>query len=321
MAPQSEGRANVDHLHSLGLGLAAVGRPAYITVERDRDLGAFADRSAEALRRRAHDLLTAAWDAGIRYFDAARSYGLAEEFLGSWLAAHPERRDAVTVASKWGYEYMGDWRRDAAVHERKDHAIAMLEKQWPLTLAALGSAPDVYLIHSVTPESAALDDPALIDSLRAIADGGTRVGFSTSGPRQGAVIEKALALPDSPFAVVQATWNLLEPSAGPALAAADGAGWLVVVKEALANGRLTDGADASAASVLAVADAQPLASFALGAALAQPWARVVLSGAVTTAQLDENLRARVPRIPPHRLSSLAEPAERYWRARSALGWA
>ena len=33
------------------------------------------------------------------------------------------------------------------------------------------------------------------------------------------------------------TWNLLEPSVGPAAAEAAAAGWAVLVKEAVANGR------------------------------------------------------------------------------------
>ena len=70
----------------LGLGLAAIGRPAYITEGRANDLGEGADRSVDAMRARAHKLLDAAWWLGIRYIDAARSYGLAEQFLGSWLA-------------------------------------------------------------------------------------------------------------------------------------------------------------------------------------------------------------------------------------------
>ena len=40
------------------------------------------------------------------------------------------------------------------------------------------------------------------------------------------------------FDCVQATWNVLEPSAGPALAAAHDAGLGVIIKEAVANGRL-----------------------------------------------------------------------------------
>ena len=69
----------------IGLGLAALGRPGYITLGHAADLAGETD--VEAMRAHAHAVLDAAWDAGVRYFDAARSYGLAEEFLGSWLTA------------------------------------------------------------------------------------------------------------------------------------------------------------------------------------------------------------------------------------------
>lgn len=303
----------------LGLGLAAIGRPAYITSGRDRDLGDPAERTIDGLRRRAHELLEAAWEAGIRYFDAARSYGDAEGFLGSWVTRHPGRREKLTIGSKWGYEYVGNWRMDAPQHERKEHSLAMFERQWPHTLAALGEAPDFYLIHSVTPESSALADASLLDALRRLTDDGMRVGISTSGPEQGAVIDAALALTDSPFSVVQATWNLLEPSVGPALARAHSDGWLVVVKEAMANGRLAG--DAAPIATLATRDGQTTDAFALGAALAQPWADLVLSGAVTVDQLRSNLAARAPGIPAPELAPLALDARDYWAARSAREWA
>jgi len=69
--------------------------------------------------------------------------------------------------------------------------------------------------------------------------GGLRIGLSVSGPRQAEVIRRALAVRVdgiNPFQSVQATWNLMEPSAGPALAEAHDAGWGVIIKEALANG-------------------------------------------------------------------------------------
>ncbi|MGB5748926.1 MAG: aldo/keto reductase, partial [Desulfobacterales bacterium] len=40
----------------------------------------------QLMEAQAHRVLDSAWDAGIRYFDAARSYGKAEDFLHSWLA-------------------------------------------------------------------------------------------------------------------------------------------------------------------------------------------------------------------------------------------
>jgi aryl-alcohol dehydrogenase-like predicted oxidoreductase len=43
------------------------------------------------MKMRAHEVLDAAWAAGVRYFDAARSYGSAEAFLGTWLNRHADR--------------------------------------------------------------------------------------------------------------------------------------------------------------------------------------------------------------------------------------
>src|SRR5258708_16180503 len=67
----------------IGLGLAALGRPAYITSGRSADLP---DRSVAGLRAQTVSVLDTAYAAGVRYFDAARSYGRAEEFLGDWIA-------------------------------------------------------------------------------------------------------------------------------------------------------------------------------------------------------------------------------------------
>ncbi|MBB3159207.1 aryl-alcohol dehydrogenase-like predicted oxidoreductase [Microbacterium proteolyticum] len=302
----------------LGFGLAAVGRPAYITTDRDDDLGDPADRSIAALRARAHALLDEAWDLGIRYLDAARSYGLAEEFLGGWLSAHPERRSELVIGSKWGYAYVGEWKMDATVHERKEHSAAMLDRQWPETLAALGSPPDFYLIHSVTHDSSALADIEVLQRMRRLRAEGVRVGLSTSGPRQADVVRAAMRLSDSPFTVVQSTWNLFESSAGDALLEAHDAGWTVVVKEALANGEL--------ASAVPGGDLVPAASgtapdlFALGAALAQPFADIVLSGATTVAHLRRGVEARAVDLDRAVLAQLAVEPSDYWRRRSERPW-
>src|SRR4051812_14627579 len=100
--------------HRIGLGLAAVGRPGDINPGRGRDLPA--GRSVEDLRARSHELLDAAYAAGVRYVDVARSYGRAEEFLAAWLPGRPD----VVVGSKWGYTYTAGWQVAAAVHESKD---------------------------------------------------------------------------------------------------------------------------------------------------------------------------------------------------------
>ena len=98
----------------VGLGLAALGRPAYITGGGEGDLP---DRSVAGLRTRALSMLDAAYAAGVRYVDAACSYGRAEEFLAGWLAGRG--RADVIVGSKWGYRYTGGWRLDAPAQEVK----------------------------------------------------------------------------------------------------------------------------------------------------------------------------------------------------------
>ena len=311
----------------VGLGLAALGRPAYIDLGRDADLGA--DRGVEALERRCHEVLDAAFDHGVRYLDAARSYGRAEAFLASWLDAQLPDPDEVTVGSKWGYTYVGDWRMDAETHEVKDHSLAALTRQLAETRALLGDHLDLYQVHSATLDSGVLDDQAVLAELGRLRDDGVVIGLSSSGPGQADTIRRALEVTAdglAPFACVQATWNLLEPSAGPALAEARAAGWGVIVKEAVANGRLTPHGQGPAAPALGRVAARHGAgvdAVALAAVLANPWTDVVLSGAVTPAQLEANLAAlRVELTPEDReeLATLAEPPERYWQERAGLSW-
>ncbi|MFF6812578.1 aldo/keto reductase [Streptomyces sp. NPDC012403] len=307
----------------LGLGLAAIGRPGYINLGRDDDLGE--NRSVETLRTRTHELLDAAYAQGVRYFDAARSYGRSEEFLADWLKRRTDVDDVV-IGSKWGYTYTADWSTDAERHEVKDHSLAAYERQRAETEALLGDRLDLYQIHSVTPESPALTDKELHARLAEAAGRGLTVGFSTSGPAQADAIRAALAVTvdGAPlFRTVQSTYNALETSAGPALAEAHDAGLTVIVKEGMANGRL---AAAHAPEALrAVAEETGLGpdAVALAVVLRQPWAGVVLSGAATTAQLASNLHAAAVDLTDDQLSRLAalvEEPRAYWERRGQLPW-
>lgn len=315
----------------LGLGLAALGRPGYMTLGHAEDLGR--DRSVEAMRAHAHRVLDAAWEAGIRYFDAARSYGRAEEFLAGWLEARGIAPGEATVGSKWGYAYTAGWRADAEVHEVKEHSLVRLRAQHAESRALLGSRLGLYQVHSATLESGVLEDAGVVDELARLRDAGLCVGLSVTGPRQGEVVRRALEVRRGGarvFGAVQATWNLLEPSAGEALQEARKAGLGVIVKEALANGRLTGRErDPARAAKLAPLRAEAerlgtsLDALALAAALARPWADVVLSGAATVEHLRSNARAAEAgwdREAEERLAALAEEPAAYWEARSRLPW-
>lgn len=307
----------------IGLGLAAVGRPGYINLGRDHDLGE--DRSVDALRARTHELLDAAYAQGVRYFDAARSYGRSEEFLADWLKSLPDVDDVV-IGSKWGYTYTADWTTDAEQHEVKDHTLATYERQRAETAALLGDRLDLYQIHSVTPDSPALTDKELHAKLAEAAAQGLSIGFSTSGPAQADAIRAALAVTvdgEPLFRTVQSTYNVLETSVAPALAEAHDAGLTVIVKEGMANGRLA--AEHAPDAVRTIAEETGLGADAVALALIlrQPWAGVVLSGAATSAQLASNLHAAVVDLDEDqltRLAALAEDPDVYWERRGQLPW-
>jgi len=302
----------------IGLGLAALGRPAYINLGHGADI---ADRSVAGMERAAHAVLDAAYAGGVRRFDAARSYGRAEAFLASWLARDRRRAQEVFVSSKWGYAYTGGWRIDAEPQEVKDLSVEQLRRQWRETSELLGEHVRLYQIHSATLESGVLDDPAVRAELAALRASGVRVGLTVTGPEQAATIDRALAV--GGFDAVQATWNLHERSAAGALARAHAAGLEVYVKEALANGRLTErGSDDELTQAARERAAGP-DQIALAAALAQPWADVVLSGASTVEQLESNLLAREVAWDAEldeRLAQLAEDPADYWARRSELAW-
>jgi aryl-alcohol dehydrogenase-like predicted oxidoreductase len=303
----------------LGLGLAALGRPGYINLGHGDDLGA--QKDVATLEREAHAVLDAAYAGGIRYFDAARSYGKAEEFLASWLEHRGLEPGAVTVGSKWGYTYTADWRVDAEVHEVKDLSLATLRRQIGESRAFLGRHLRLYQIHSATMESGVLDDREVLDELARLRDTGLAIGLTVTGPNQRETIERALEV--GGFDTVQATWNLLERSASAALEAAHAAGLGVIVKEALANGRLTARGDVAPLRELAERSGTTPDALALAAVLAEPWADVVLSGAATVDQLRSNLAALELELDEGldaELASLAEDPARYWEERSALPW-
>jgi aryl-alcohol dehydrogenase-like predicted oxidoreductase len=303
----------------LGLGLASLGRPGYINVGHGRDFAGHTD--AEAMQHNAHDVLDAAYDAGVRYFDAARSYGRAEEFLGTWLALRGRSPDEVTVGSKWGYRYTADWRIDVEVHEVKDLTLPTLERQYDETREWLGTHLRLYQIHSATLESGVLQDAAVIEELARLRANGLLIGFTVTGPRQRETIERALQVGE--FDTVQATWNLFERSAEPALAAAHREGLGVIVKEAVANGRLTSRGDVPALADAARSVGATEDAVALAAAVVQPWADVVLSGASNVDMLRSNLAARDLTLGDdvlERLGALREDPEAYWETRSELAW-
>ena len=318
----------------IGLGLAALGRPGYINLGHAKDLNH--DYDVAAMEAHAHTVLDAAWQAGIRYFDAARSYGRSESFLGSWLTSRNIDPASVTVGSKWGYTYTADWQvnvPEGQKHEVKDHSLPVLQRQWQKSQQNLGAQLDIYQIHSATLDSGVLENEAVLTELARLRNGGTVIGLSLSGTGQSDTLWRALEIEFDGkllFGSVQATWNILEQSATAVLTAARQAGLGVIIKEALANGRLTPRnqspefqAKMNTLTQLAQQHHTTVDALALAAVLNQPFVDVVLSGAAQTDHLLSNVKALQVNWSAELAESLlglAEDTAVYWQTRSNLSW-
>jgi aryl-alcohol dehydrogenase-like predicted oxidoreductase len=315
----------------LGIGLAALGRPGYINLGHADDLNGNYD--VQAMENHAHQVLDAAWKSGIRYFDAARSYGRAEHFLSSWLAGRPITPAEITIGSKWGYTYTADWKIDVEQHEVKNHSLPVLQRQIEESEQLLGDYLSLYQVHSATLSSGILTNGEVLSELTRLRSSGLRLGLSLSGSAQAETLQQAMKIqPDGEmlFSAVQATWNLLAQEVGEALAEASEMGMGVIIKEALANGRLTSRNREPAfankraqLNELAVHYGTSIDALALAVVLDQPWADVVLSGAATVDQLYSNVKAldlQDSLDTAQLLQDFKETPAHYWSKRSQLSW-
>ena len=313
------------HVSCIGLGLAALGRPGYINLGHQEDLGHEYDPAK--MEAQTHAMLSLARAQGVNYFDAAQSYGKAETFLSTWLKSHPQ--EEVMVGSKWGYYYTAGWSVQADKHEVKEHTVERLNLQWPESRQRLGSALKIYQIHSATLESGVLENSAVLERLEEIREVGYVIGLSLSGVQQSVVLEKALAVKvgEKPlFGSVQATYNCLEQSVGEALQKAFDRGLGVIVKEGLANGRLTNrNSRAYLQTITDMANRYQVTEDAIALAyiLSKPFASVVLSGAAVSAHLISNVKGSEIKLSEQDirlLDGLRMKPDHYWEERAGLAW-
>ena len=235
--------------------------------------------------------------------------------------------------SKWGYTYTADWQINADKHEVKDHSIERLNTQWRESNSILGNYLDIYYIHSATRESRVLENKEVLEQLFELSQHGIQIGLTVSGKGQADTISQALEVKFSSvplFKCIQATWNILEQSIADVLQKAHDQGVGIVIKEALANGRLTDrNYDPKFAMKRKILENEAVRlktsidALSIAVVLAQPWADIILSGATTTEQLQSNLRALEIQLDERALTTLlsfAEEADEYWYYRSNLQW-
>ena len=309
----------------IGLGLAALGRPGYINLGHSQDLAE--DYAIKKMEKVTHQMLDQSIRLGINYFDVARSYGKGEEFFSSWYGRENEK---VVVGSKWGYYYTAQWQVKADQHEVKEHSVELLAQQWPKSLALLSSNLRIYHIHSATFESGVLDNHQVLESLEEIRQKGIIIGLSLSGKSQSEVLEKALDIRvgDKPlFGSVQATYNILEQSAAPTLRRAYDNGLGVIIKESVANGRLTSRNTRAPyyqpLKTMASNYETTIDALAMAFVLSQPFVTTVLSGASTLQQLNSNAKATSVSLAKSDLEiikGMAMDTGNYWQERSDLTW-
>ena len=304
----------------LGLGLAALGRPEYINIRDTNEI----DKSEEAFKNNAFEMLDTAYELGIRYFDTAPSYGKGELFLKEW-QDNQKHTDSV-LATKWGYTYVANWELGYnGSHEIKEHSLEKLIEQWEVSKEMIPQLK-VYQIHSATLESGVLENKEVLNQLFKIKqETGLFIGLTTSGTQQNVVLEKASKISNngSPlFDIFQVTYNVFEQSTYDILIELIKQGKKIVIKEGVANGRVYNqtppllkqlsekyhvGIDAIALRFI-FDNIQPF---------------VVLSGAFSKKQLTENLKTLTFKLTPKELQELQNlkvNPNTYWNERKELNW-
>lgn len=314
-------------IEQIGLGTASIGRPSYINIRQEET----APFSLEAFKAKAMTVLDEAYRQGVRYFDTAPGYGLAEKWLIEWLENQDDH--TIELATKWGYTYVANFDPDAAVHEVKEHSLRKLNEQWEQSLHLLPYLT-TYQIHSATLETGVLRNSEILNRLAELRDRyDLRIGLTASGENQCAILEEAMSIEmggRALFEVYQVTYNILDQSVGALAKQLSEQGKRLIIKEALANGRLFPNPNFPhyqqlyhALSGLAEKYQVGIDAVALRFCVDAVAPYQVLSGAAISAHLNDNLKAENFELEPSELAILKGfgiSTRAYWNERKKLGW-
>ncbi len=311
----------------LGLGTAALGRPQYInvrTVECDNsDLSEF--------RKQSFSVLENAYNSGIRYFDTAPGYGLAEELVLEWLQTKND--SSIEIATKWGYTYTANFDANATVHEVKEHSLSKLNEQWNFSKQLLPYLK-VYQIHSATLETGVLENKQVLEQLAFLKkEHNLKIGLTTTGTNQVEVIKKALdVLVDGKqvFDLFQVTYNFLDQSLKEISDELQSQNKSIVIKEALANGRVFKNENYSHynkmyATLESLSEKHNVGVDAISLKYCEQTIdnSIVLSGASNSNQLKENQKLNTFSLSEEEielLNSFKVSKDSYWTERKKLEW-
>lgn len=312
---------------TIGLGTAAIGRPQYINL-RQEDKANF---SLDVFREKGKAVLDEAYEQGIRYFDTAPGYGFAEQLLIDWIGEKGHKD--LEIATKWGYTYVANFDPTATVHEVKEHSLSKLNEQWHQSKKLLPHLT-TYQIHSATFESGVLENKEVLHRLAELRQAhGLLIGLTTSGSNQVDVIRKSLEIVVEGvelFDAFQVTYNVLDQSLSQLEKELVDQKKRIIIKEALANGRIFPNANYPHYQDL-YRELQRLAgkynvgvdAIALRFCIDGLGSFRVLSGASNRSHISDNLKANQFELTGKELSHLRQLAVSpiaYWQERKRLGW-
>jgi aryl-alcohol dehydrogenase-like predicted oxidoreductase len=311
----------------IGLGTAALGRPQYINVRQHTAKNS----DLETFRKQSFAVLEDAYNLGVRYFDTAPGYGLAEELVLEWLQTKED--NSIEVATKWGYTYTANFDANATVHEVKEHSLAKLKEQWNFSKKLLPYLK-VYQIHSATLETGVLKNTDVLNHLVFLKkEHNLKIGLTTTGANQLEVIKKALEVSvegHQVFDLFQVTYNFLDQSLQEISAELIRQNKQIIIKEALANGRIFKNHayphyNEMYKTVERLSKKHSVGVDAISLKYCEQTITnsIVLSGASTSEQLKENLKLHTFTLSNNDidiLNGLKVTPDFYWTERKKLGW-
>jgi aryl-alcohol dehydrogenase-like predicted oxidoreductase len=312
---------------NLGLGTAALGRPQYINV-RQKNID---NSDLDTFKKHSFSVLEAAYKSGIRYFDTAPGYGLAEELVLEWLQTKND--STIEIATKWGYTYTANFDTNATVHEVKEHSVRKLNEQWNFSKQLLPYLK-VYQIHSATLETGVLENTEVLKQLAFLKkEHKLKIGLTTTGTNQVEVIKKALAIlvdGETLFDVFQVTYNFLDQSLLEISNELNRQNKTIVIKEALANGRIFRNSKYTHYDELYSVLEELSKKYLVGVdAISLKYCEqtipnsTVLSGASSIRQLQENVKLTnfsLSKEDIKSLNSFRKSPDFYWSERKKLEW-
>lgn len=218
MKKRALGRTGI-MVSEIAFGGVEIGMPYGIGIESEKDM---------LSPREAVDLLHAAVDAGINFFDTARLYGHSEDVIGE---AFSGMRDEVVISTKCVHLH-----GEGGKLPGKEKLRMIIEGSLHDSLKALRTDHvDVFMLHNADMEMLSNEDvPAIFSMLK--HDGKIKcAGVSTYLPE-----ETACALDTGIWDVIQLPFNLLDQRQKAFFDLASDKGTAIVVRSVLFKGMLSE---------------------------------------------------------------------------------